>query len=233
MSDATAKKEYAATPPDAPVTLPETLPLFVLPSVVLLPRGRLPLNIFEPRYRAMVDDALGQPQRMVGIVQINDSEGGNGNGDTPPRLYTVGCAGRITSFSETDKGTYLISLLGVSRFALGEELPLHKGYRRIRPNWSPYAEDRTEPPHGVVERGRLFSALRHYFKVNGIMANWDVIQETPDEQLIISLAMTCPFAPWEHQALLEATTLAERARLLLTLIEMATLDHGNNETVRH
>lgn len=219
-----------SAPPIAPQTapLPETLPLFVLPSVLLLPRGRLPLNIFEPRYRALVDDALGLPQRMIGIVQINDTESGDG-----AKLFTVGCAGRIASFAETDKGTYLISLTGVSRFGLGEELEMVNGYRRIRPVWSAYGEDLSEPPHGVVERGRLFSALRHYFKVHGIMANWDVIQDTPDEQLIISLAMTCPFAPWEHQALLEAPTLAERSRLLLTLIEMATLDHGNDETVRH
>lgn len=209
--------------------LPETLPLFVLPSVLLLPRGRLPLNIFEPRYRAMIDDALGQKHRMVGIVQQNDTETGGDN----IKLYTVGCAGRITSFAETEKGTYLISLYGISRFGLGEELPLLNGFRRVRPVWTPYTEDLTEPPHGVVERGRLFTALRHYFKVHGIMANWDVIQDTPDEQLIISLSMTCPFAPWEHQALLEAPTLAERARLLLTLIEMATLDHGNDEMVRH
>jgi len=211
-----------------PMLLPDSLPLFVLPSVLLLPRGRLPLNIFEPHYRAMIDDALGQPNRMIGVMQQSEAAT---EGQTAP-IYSVGCAGKIMSFSETDKGAYLISLQGISRFAVAEELPTHRNYRRARPLWLPYSEDLTEPPHGVVERGRLFKALRHYFKVHGINANWEVIQDTPDEQLIISLAMTCPFAPWEHQALLEASTLAERARLILTMIEMATLDQGN-DMIRH
>jgi Lon protease-like protein len=214
-----------------PEDLPDTLPVFVLPSVLLLPRGRLPLNIFEPRYRAMIDDALGSSTRMVGIVQ--EKEKSASTNEENPELYSVGCAGRIMSFSETDKGTYIISVHGLSRFGVGTEQGMVKGYRRITPIWTPYIDDMTEPPHGVVERGRLFNALRHYFKVHGIMANWDVIQETPDENLVISLAMTCPFAPWEHQALLEASSLAERARLLLTLIEMATLDHGNDASIRH
>ena len=215
--------------PDNPLKLPETLALFVLPSVLLLPRGRLPLNIFEPRYRAMVDDALATRHRMIGIIQTQE----NSSDEDSPALYAMGCAGRIMSFSETEKNTYLISLSGICRFSLGEELPPHQGYRRLQPQWHNFLDDLTESPHGVVERGRLFRSLRQYFKVHGIMANWDVIQETPDEQLITSLSMTCPFAPWEHQALLEAPTLADRARLLLTLIEMAAIEHGNEDMVRH
>lgn len=215
----------------APITemaLPAILPLFVLPSILLLPRGRLPLNIFEPRYRAMIEDAMGQG-RLIGVIQqrMPQDEG------AIPQLYQVGCVGKIMTFSETEKGNYLISLQGVCRFAIAEELALQQGYRRVRPDWTAYREDMAEPSHGVIERGRLFAALRNYFKLHGIMANWDVIQETADEQLLISLAMTCPFAPWEHQALLEASSLADRARLLLSLIEMASLDHGEHEIVRH
>ncbi|MGB4102342.1 MAG: LON peptidase substrate-binding domain-containing protein [Alphaproteobacteria bacterium] len=214
--------------PGTETPLPENLPLFVLPSILVLPRGRLPLNIFEPRYRAMVDDALGQG-RMIGVVQQRTPQ----DEGSSPQLYQVGCAGKIMTFSETEKGNYLISLQGICRFAIAEELPMQRGYRRVRPDWSLYHDDLTETPHGVIERGRLFSSLRNYFKMHSIMANWDVIQDTADEQLLISLAMTCPFAPWEHQALLEARSLADRARLLLSLIEMAALDQGEQAHIRH
>lgn len=229
---------HAIVPPPG---LPDALPLFVLPSILLLPRGRLPLNIFEPRYRAMIDDALGN-NRMVGVVQQlepadkragSKQEGQDGQTANSP-LYKVGCAGKIMTFSETEKGNYLLSLQGICRFALGEELPPHGGgYRRAKPDWSAYGGDLAEAPHGMVDRIRLYAALRNYFRVHGITANWDVIKETADEHLIISLAMTCPFAPWEHQAILEASNLTERAQLLLSLIEMATLDQGDNEMVRH
>lgn len=220
--------ELRTTAPKPDATMPQILPLFVLPSILLLPRGRLPLNIFEPRYRAMVDDALGVG-RMIGVIQQRAQQD---EGDAP-LLYQTGCAGKIMTFSETEKGNYLISLQGMCRFTIAEELPLHQGYRRVCPDWTAYHDDLTEPPHGVVERTRLFTALRNYFKMHGIMANWEVIQDTADEQLLISLAMTCPFAPWEHQALLEARSLADRARLLLSLIEMAALDQGEREMVRH
>ena len=223
-----ATTEPHSTSHTAEAALPDTLPLFVLPSILVLPRGRLPLNIFEPRYRAMVDDALGQG-RMIGVIQQRVPQ----DESVRPSLYQVGCAGKIMTFSETEKGNYLISLQGVCRFVVAEELPLRQDYRVVRPDWSVYRDDLTETPHGVIERGRLFAALRNYFKMHGIMANWDVIQDTADEQLLISLSMTCPFAPWEHQALLESSSLADRARLLLTLIEMAALDQGEREIVRH
>lgn len=224
-----ATPELAAPPEQDASGTPDVLPVFVLPSVLLLPRGRLPLNIFEPHYRAMIEDTLGQRDRLIGVVQQQDNQAAQ----PTPALYSIGCAGRITSFAETDRGTYLISLHGISRFSITEELPQRRGYRQVRPDWTRYDEDRVEPPHGVVERGRLFRALRHYFKVHGITANWDVIQETPDEHLVTSLAMTCPFAPGEHQALLEAPSLADRARLLLTMVEMATLDQGYHDMLRH
>lgn len=224
-----ATPEMAAPPEQDTSGMPDMLPVFVLPSILLLPRGRLPLNIFEPHYRAMIEDTLGQRDRLIGVVQQQDNQAAQ----PTPALYSIGCAGRITSFAETDRGTYLISLHGISRFAIAEELPQRRGYRQVRPDWTRYDEDRVEPPHGVVERGRLFRALRHYFKVHGITANWDVIQETPDEHLVTSLAMTCPFAPGEHQALLEAPSLADRARLLLTMVEMATLDQGYHDMLRH
>lgn len=209
--------------------LPKTLPLFVLPSILLLPQGRLPLNIFEPRYIAMVDAALSRPDRMIGIIQSQETPAD----ETPLPLHKVGCAGRIVSFAETEKNTYLISLQGISRFAVGKEMPLENGFRRIVPEWAAYEHDLLPPAHGIIERGRLFAALRHYFKMHEITANWEVIEETSDDNLITSLAMTCPLAPWEHQALLDAATVAERAHLLMTMIEMAALEEGRKDAVFH
>lgn len=225
------------TPPSA-FTLPDSLPLFVLPSILLLPRGRLPLNIFEPRYRAMVDDALGQG-RMIGVIQQLEPvtsavrESVPSEQDSTPPLYKVGCVGRIMTFSETDKGNYLLSLLGLGRFAIKEELPLQRGYRRVKTDFSAYNGDRDEPPDGFIDRPRLFGALGKYFRAHNITANWDVIRDTTDDQLVTALSMTCPFAPWEQQALLEAIDLPARAQLLLSLIEMASLDQSDSEIVRH
>ncbi|MEJ0062470.1 MAG: LON peptidase substrate-binding domain-containing protein [Alphaproteobacteria bacterium] len=156
MGDAVS---HRLTLPFATLELPETLPLFVLPSILLLPRGRLPLNIFEPRYLALVDDALSQG-RMMGIVQQMEPQA---EGDAVS-LYKVGCMGRIMSFSETEKGNYLLSLQGVSRFGLGEELPSRNGYRRTRADFTLYADDQAEAPHGVVERGRLFAGVASLFQ---------------------------------------------------------------------
>jgi uncharacterized protein len=210
--------------------LPEILPLFVHPSIMLLPRGHLPLNLFESRYIAMIDDVLATPSRLIGIVQQREAQ----TQDERPLLYEIGCAGRISSFAETDRGTYLISLRGVCRFTISEEVASEKTYRQVRPQWRNFVSDLNEPKQGLIERDRLFAALRHYFRQHSIAANWEVIQETSDDHLITSLAMTCPLAPWEQQALLEAPNLAERAKLLLILVEMATLEgQGAADMVRH
>lgn len=203
-------------------TLGETIPIFPLTGVLLLPRGLLPLNIFEPRYIAMVDDAL-KADRMIGMIQPVEP------GDTPlaPDVYPVGCAGRITSFDETDDGRYLITLTGICRFRVDGELPTIRGYRRVRADWGGFAGDFDEASI-QLDRERLCAALACYFKQHRISANWEAIRSTPDERLITSLSMICPFGALEKQALLEAPTLAERASLMIGLIEMAVMGHQDD-----
>ena len=194
--------------------LPEILPIFPLTGVLLLPRGQLPLNIFEPRYLAMTRDAM-DGERLIGMVQPSDPPVREIN----PAVYPTGCAGRITSFSETDDGRFLITLTGVSRFRIKEELPLLSGYRRVVPDWQDFIADRDSGDAGF-DRSRLTQGLRTFFQQRQVEANWEAIDKAPGETLVTSIAMMCPFAPNEKQALLEAPTLNERARLLTALIEM-------------
>jgi len=198
--------------------LPASLAIFPLTGVLLLPRGRLPLNIFEKRYLAMTEDAL-KGERFIGMVQPQEGEGDAGE----PPVYRTGCAGRMTSFSETDDGRYLITLTGVARFDIARELPQDRLYRRVVPDWQPYAAD-LEPPSTPIERERLLKALKPFFSRHNISAEWEAVEATPDERLVTSIAMAAPFSPSEKQALLEARDVAERARLLTALVEMAA--HG-------
>jgi uncharacterized protein len=209
--------------------LPSILPIFPLPGVLLLPRGRLPLNIFEPRYLAMTRDALAG-ERLIGMVQPTDPRV---VGDNPP-VYPTGCAGRITSFSETDDGRFLIVLTGVSRFRIREELPLLEGYRRVVPEWREFAGDLESEDQPGFDRDRLLRGLRTYFQHHKIEADWDAITSVPGERLVTSIAMVCPFEPNEKQALLEASDLDERARLLTAIVEMAALNPSNESAAaRH
>jgi len=207
--------------------LPRGLPIFPLPGVLLLPRGRLPLNIFEKRYLAMFDDALGG-ERLIGMIQPSDARAN----DPSPALFSVGCAGRITSFSETGDGRYLVALDGIARFKIAEELPLHRGYRRVTPDWAPFGADLAED-NGAVDRHRLIELLQAYFRQQSLSANWDAIGQAPDERLVTSLAMICPFEPPEKQALLEAGCLSDRARLMMSLLEIAIAGHGEDDRPRH
>jgi uncharacterized protein len=210
-------------------SLPATIPIFPLSGVLLLPRGRLPLNIFEPRYLAMTKDALGG-ERLIGMVQPSEPQDDNrGGGQMNPPVYPVGCAGRITAFAETDDGRYLITLTGVSRFRIKEELPLLSGYRRVVADWAPFARDRDETAEPGFDRERFARALKGYFAQRQISADWEAIEKAPGEHLLTSIAMLCPFAPNEKQALLEAGDLEERARLLVALIEMATIKPTTTE----
>ena len=206
--------------------LPGELPVFPLAGVLLLPRGRLPLNIFEKRYLAMFDDTLGG-DRLIGMsqpsAQVNEPS---------PALFSVGCAGRITSFSETGDGRYLVALDGVARFGIAEELPLQRGYRRVVPDWTRFATDVTEDT-GTIDRHRLIELLQAYFRQQSLSANWDAIGQAPDERLVTSLAMICPFEPPEKQALLEAGCLSDRARLMMSLLEIAIAGHGEDDRPRH
>jgi Lon protease-like protein len=198
--------------------MPQTLAIFPLSGVLLLPRGRLPLNIFEPRYLAMTEDAV-KGDRLIGMVQPMED---GAAGDQPP-VFPIGCAGRITQFAETDDGRYLITLTGLCRFRIERELPLFCGYRRVIPDFSDFEPD-LQPDSGALDRPRLLAALRTYLKLQKLSADWESIEGAPDERLITSLAMICPFSCREKQALLESPCLSERARVLTSLLEMAVLE---------
>lgn len=224
MADPCGEGESAS-----PRLLPSRLPLFPLSGVLLLPRGRLPLHIFEPRYVAMVDEALAS-HRLVGMIQpvVPDSR------DENPALYKTGCAGRISSFRELEGGRYLITLTGTSRFRMQEELPLTRGFRQAEVSWDGFGADLSGDGGNAVDRCRLLAALPDFLAEHGLTVNTDTILEAPDERLVTALAMVCPFPPQEQQALLEAPTLEERASLLTTLIEMANLPpHGGLRTACH
>ena len=200
--------------------LPGEFAVFPLTGALLLPQGRLPLNIFEPRYLAMTLDALAEG-RMFGMIQPNPTEAPAPNG---PGLYRVGCLGRLSSFSETEDGRLLITLTGLIRFRVAAELAMRRGYRRVRADFTGFAGDLDLDARPTLDRDRLERALRAYFRAKGIDANWQAVKDTPDAALVTTLSMICPFDPREKQALLEAATLDERAEMLLALIEMGA--HG-------
>jgi Lon protease-like protein len=197
--------------------LPGEFAVFPLPGALLLPRGKLPLNIFERRYLAMVQDSLAAG-RMFGMIQPDPNTAAAGE---EPGLYRVGCLGRLSSFSETDDGRLLITLTGLARFAIAAELPMRHGYRRVRGDFSRYTGDLPlTRPEVDIRRDDLLTALRGYFARRGVDANWDAIRGLADDGLVITLAMACPFEPVEKQALLEAPDDADRAATLLALLQM-------------
>jgi len=190
---------------------------------LLLPGGRLPLNIFEPRYLAMTRDGLAS-DRLIGMVQPRDD--GADDGVREPggaELYHTGCAGRIVSFSETDDGRYLITLAGLIRFGIARELALHHGYRRVAPDFGAYRGDLGDD-RGQIDRSRLLGALKAYFTTSNLDGDWATIEAAQDQQLVTSLAMSCPFAASEKQALLEAKSLVERAETMTAILELAALE---------
>lgn len=203
--------------------LPSEFAIFPLAGALLLPHGKLPLNIFEPRYLAMTEDALGSG-RMLGMIQPDPRLPAVERG---PALFRVGCLGRLSSFSETEDGRFLITLTGVVRFAVAEEIAMRRGYRRVRGDFSAYLYDLELPNYSLGDgRELLLGALRRYFARRGIDANWDAITAMPDDVLVITLCMVCPFEPIERQALLEAATDGERCRILLALLEMGAAGPG-------
>jgi len=208
--------------------LPERLPLFPLRGALLLPGGQLPLNVFEPRYLRMVDDALAGA-RTIGMIQ---PRAGPGEGDPP--LYSVGCAGRITSFTETDDGRYLVTLTGLRRFRLGEEIETDAPYRIAAPDYEAFASDAAaDPTAEMIDRTRLEKAMRHYLDAEGLKTDWEAVDEAPAEALVASLAMGCPFAPNEKQALLEARSATSRADCLIALMEMSQAgDDSGDQTLQ-
>ena len=202
--------------------LPQVIPVFPLGGTILLPRGQLPLNIFEPRYLNMVDDAMAG-DRMIGLVQPN--------GGTPvlPSLSPVGCAGRITSFAETSDGRYLITLTGVSRFRIAAELPSKTPYRQVRAAFDAYEADLTSPPEEPdFDRDAFLDALRAYMAHRLLDIDWETAETAPMEALVNSLSMALPFEPAEKQALLEAASLMSRAEALTALLRIDAADAGDD-----
>ena len=211
-------------------SLPAELPLFPLNGVLLLPRGTMPLNVFEPRYLAMVDAALAGP-RTIGIIQPAADGTVGLSAPDGTNLYRTGCAGRITGFQETGDGRYLIELRGMCRFNVAEELPLRDGYRSVRPDFTPFLADVEPDTDAIIERDRLLNGLKGYFEQQNIAADWDALVKTPDERLVTTLAMVCPFDPAEKQVLLEAGDTAQRCKLLIGLVESALrADNDNGNT---
>jgi uncharacterized protein len=207
-------------------SLPPTLPIFPLPGALVLPDTHLPLNIFEPRYVNMTLDAL-KGHRMIGMIQPSDESAVGPPGEPP--VYTVGAAGRITSFSETEDGRLLINLYGVARFRVREQLPNVRGYRRVVVDWSEFLSDLQPVPACRADREPLQSLLRAYFDLHGLKADWQTIEKTPLSLLVNTLTMVCPFPSNEKQALLEADTVDARAAMMSTLMEMALRDIGQGD----
>jgi len=205
--------------------LPDTIPVFPLPGALLLPRSRLPLHLFEPRYLAMLDDVLKTSSRLIGMVQSYDAPGGGG------KLHVIGCAGKVTAFSETEDGRYMITLSGASRFRITQEIEGFTPYRRCDVSWQGFDRDL-----GPVEKDESFNrdafmdALGRYLVDQGLSTDWESLGEAEDELLINSLSMLCPFEPEDKQALLEAPSLTTRRETLMTLIEFA-LRGGSGEEV--
>lgn len=199
-----------------PADLPETIAIFPLPGALLLPRARLPLHIFEPRYLAMVDDVLKSQSRLIGMIQPFETPSG------ADRLHAIGCAGRLSAFSETEDGRYMVTLSGVSRFRVLQEVEGFTPYRRCDVSWSGFERDRglVEKDPGL-ERGPFLDLLNRFFQAQGLSTDWDAVREAEDELLINSISMLCPFPPEDKQALLEAPTLPIRRETLVTLIEFA------------
>jgi uncharacterized protein len=206
--------------------LPGVLPVFPLTGVLLLPRGRLPLNIFEPRYLEMIRDGLAPP-RLIGMVQPAQAQAEAEQDD--PILYGTGCAGRVTQFEETDDGRFVLTLRGVCRFDIVEELEQDRGYRRCAVSWSRYVQDMVDQAGGGFDRARLQTPLRRYFERRDINANWDAIEKLDDDRLITTIAMICPFAASEKQALLEAPDQTQRGELLIAILEMASMGDDDDD----
>jgi Lon protease-like protein len=210
-----------------PFDLPDTIAVFPLPGALLLPRARLPLHIFEPRYLAMLDDCMKTPHRLIGMIQPREVP----NGES--RLHAIGCAGRLTGFSETEDGRYMISLTGVSRFRVREEVTGFTPYRRCLVDWSAFGRDLgpAEEDKGF-DRKAFLDLLARFFEAQKLSTDWSSLKEAEGELLINSLSMLCPFSPEDKQALLEAPSLTTRRETIVTLIEFALRGGGAEEMLQ-
>lgn len=212
--------------------LPDCVPVFPLPGALLLPRARLPLNIFEPRYLAMLEDTLKTPHRLIGMVQPVPVPGGRASADTV-RLHQIGCAGRVTALQETEDGRYLITLSGICRFRMGDQREGFTPYLRAEVDWSDFERDlgRVERDPGF-DRDAFLGVLSRFFAAAQLNSDWDSLKEAEPELLINSLSILCPFDPEEKQALLEAPTLETRRETLVTLMEFALRSGGDEGQIQ-
>jgi len=202
-----------------PADLPGTIPVFPLSGALLLPRGQMPLNIFEPRYLEMVDDALRDGHRLIGMIQPDPAHSG---AEDRPNLYKVGCVGRITQFAETGDGRYLLQLTGVARFRVISEVAVVTAYRQCRIDFSPFVDDFiARKGEEQVDRKAVLAALTAFLKANNLKADWQEIENAANEALVNALAMMSPYDPAEKQAMLEAPDLKTRAEILIAVTEIA------------
>ena len=198
--------------------LPAVIPVFPLTGVILLPRTKLPLNIFEPRYLAMIDDAMADRHRLIGMIQPDTAHPGP---EDKPNLYKIGCVGRITQLAETGDGRYLIELTGVARFRIVDEPSVLTPYRQCRVDYHPFADDFVaRKGEDAVDREALLKALAGFLKANKLKADWDGIEKAPNEALVNALAMMSAYGPAEKQAMLEAPDLKTRAEILIAVTEI-------------
>jgi hypothetical protein len=198
--------------------LPEIIPVFPLAGALLLPRGQLPLNIFEPRYLEMIDDSLRDGHRLIGMIQPDPSHSGPAS---KPALFQIGCVGRITQLAESGDGRYVLELTGVARFRIEEELKVATAYRQCRVTYAPFADDFVaRKGESEVDRKALLRALKDFMKANDLKADWQDIDKAPNEALVNALSMMSPYGPPEKQALLEAPDLKTRAELLVAITEI-------------
>ncbi len=202
--------------------LPVNIPIFPLPGAVVFPFGTLPLNIFEPRYIAMIEAVLGT-HRMIGMIQPIPNQSKESK-----RLYPVGCAGKIISFTETSDSRFLIELAGTLRFKLKKELSLLKGYRRIEPDWTPFLSDLKNDYH-LLNLNELLIELKKYFDKNSINVDLNEISKISNEQILASIPQICSFKVVEKQAVLEANSLQDRVDILISLLRMYTLEGNDND----
>jgi uncharacterized protein len=201
-----------------PGDLAEVIPVFPLPGALLLPRGQMPLNIFEPRYLAMIDDALLAGHRLIGMIQPDSAHPGPAE---KPNLFKIGCVGRITQIAETGDGRYLIQLTGIARFRIDEELAVMTPYRQCRVVYAPFADDFVaRKGEEAVDRERLLQSLSEFLRANDLKADWEGIENAPNEALVNALAMMSPYGTAEKQALLEAPDLKTRAEILVAMTEI-------------
>jgi Lon protease-like protein len=201
-----------------PRDLPEIIPVFPLPGALLLPRGQMPLNIFESRYLAMIDDSLRGGHRLIGMIQPDVSHSPD---EAHPKLFRVGCVGRITQFAESGDGRYILELTGIARFRVVEEKTVLTAYRQCKVDYFPYLDDFTaRKGEEAVDREALLAALTQFLNANNLKVDWEGIESAPNEALVNALAMMSPYGPPEKQALLEAPDLKTRAEILIAVTEM-------------